>query len=316
MIAVTSPNSAPVVLVLFNREVSVAIKQKGVEKQLRAVASMNPDNFVQGGLMDDFDGTINKVRFVPWDYDGKIDHHVLAVAVTIKPEDGDAFVQHYSAGDLNMAVPTMDGENPVDLDNGSGEELEGKYALLVGKATALRGSTNWAHFLEALCACEGFDRARLQPNVDSLEGISGHFNRVPQKKRSGIQVTATTDGKPRSNDVLVITKINDMNAEVAAAAPASASKSGTKATTKAATATATKTTPAADDVADTLTGVIVEALSDGDGTLAKSKLVSLVLKKVQGADRARAIKLANDASWLGANDAFSYDADSGTLSLG
>ena len=44
------------------------------------VASMNPDNMLAAGLKSDFDGLITKVRLCPWDYDGKLDHHVLAVA--------------------------------------------------------------------------------------------------------------------------------------------------------------------------------------------------------------------------------------------
>lgn len=288
----------------------MAIKSKGVEKQMRAVASMNPDNFVQGGLMSDFDGIITKVRFEPWDYDGKIDHHVLSVAVTIKPEEGEAFVQHYSAGDLTAFVPSMDGENPVDLENGSGEELQGIYALMVAAATQLRSSTNWAHFLEALCACDGFDRNRLTPNVDSLEGIKAHFDRVPQKKRSGIQVnTQQADGKARNNDVLVITKVIDMNAAEAAT---------TKTTAKTTAKAAPKAEAAVVDggVEDTLATAILEAALTAGGTLPKSKLAAIALKSVQGTDRARAVKLASDVKWLASRDEFAFDADSATVVAG
>jgi hypothetical protein len=282
----------------------MAVKQAKVEKTLRAVASMNPDNFVTGGLMDDFDGTIEKARFVPWDYDGKIDHEVLAVALTIKPDDADApFVQHYSAGDMTGFAPSMDGENPVNLE-GEGEEREGIYALRVGKQNELRSSTNWAHFLEALVAA-GFDRSKMTPSLEFMEGLNCHFNRVPQKKRSGIQVTTREDGRARANDVLVITKINEAAAPAAksAKAPAAAKSAPAK--------------PAATDdgVEETLTGVILEALGENDGTLQKSKLVGIILKAISGADRARAIKLANDAKWLAAQDSWVFDAESGTLAL-
>ncbi|MGE5156400.1 MAG: hypothetical protein ACM3JP_02765 [Betaproteobacteria bacterium] len=280
----------------------MAVKQAKVEKTLRAVASMNPDNFVSGGLMDDFDGTIEKARFVPWDYDGKIDHEVLAVALTIKPDDADApFVQHYSAGDMTGFAPSMDGENPVNLE-GEGEEREGIYALRVGKQNELRSSTNWAHFLEALVAA-GFDRAKMTPSLEFMEGLNCHFNRVPQKKRSGIQVTTREDGRARANDVLVITKINE-------AAPAAA-KTGAKAAKPA----AAKAAATDDGVEDLLTGVIVDALGENEGQIAKSKLVGLILKAISGADRARAIKLANDVKWLSASDVWVFDAESGTLTL-
>ena len=90
---------APGVLVHNKERAGMAIKQKGVVKTLR-VASMNPDNFVSGGLMDDFDGVITKARFAPWDYDGKIDHHVLAVAVSITPKRSPANMRACSASAL------------------------------------------------------------------------------------------------------------------------------------------------------------------------------------------------------------------------
>ena len=101
----------------------MAVKTK---KAAAKVASMRPDEMVAGGLMDDFNGTITKARLVPWDYNGNLDHHILALALTIQPEEGDEFVQHYSTGaELDEFVPSMDGEEPVDLENGEGEELEG-----------------------------------------------------------------------------------------------------------------------------------------------------------------------------------------------
>jgi hypothetical protein len=282
----------------------MAAKQAKVEKTLRSVASMNPDNFVSGGLMDDFDGTIQKARFAPWDYEGAVDHEVLAVALTIKPDDADApFVQHYSAGDLTAFAPSMDGDNVAEGDEA--EDREGIYALRVGKQLELRNSTNWAHFLEAMLAA-GFDRKKLTPSLEFLEGLNCHFNRVPQKKRSGIQVTARADGKTRSNDVLVITKINEEATE------------GDKATKPAAAKITAKPAAKADaggGVEDTLNEVIVNALGENDGEIAKSKLVGIILKTISGADRARAIKLANDAKWLAASELWAFDAEANTLTL-
>src|SRR4051812_32302072 len=69
------------------------------ETRMARMVSMNPDNFAQGGLKDDFDGTILKVEACPWDYNKSIETPVLAIAVTIQPDDEDQpFVQHYSAG--------------------------------------------------------------------------------------------------------------------------------------------------------------------------------------------------------------------------
>lgn len=266
-----------------------------------AVASMNPDNMATGGLKDDFDGEVLKVRLVPWDYDGKIDHHVLAVAVTIKPDDDDEFVQHYSCGELEHFVPSKDGKTGVDLASGEGEELEGIYALRVGRRDQLNNNTNWAHFIGAMRDA-GFPTEKIGAAVTFAEGVYGHFNRVQQKRRSGIVTQQTAEGQqPRRNDILVITEIKEKPA---------AAKS-TKASAKSAPA-ATAATPA-NGLDERLTEVVTEAVLASDEGIAKSKLAGIVIKAFQGADKARAVKRVNEADFLESSETWVYDADSGTL---
>jgi len=283
----------------------VAIKQAAVKKTLGAVASMNPDNMLAGGLMDDFDGTIVKARLVPWDYNGNIDHDVLAVALTIQPDNDNEFVQHYSCGELDNFMPSMDGETAVDP-AGEGEALEGIYALKVGKKDQLNNNTNWAHFLKALIDAQ-FDVTKITAAVSFVEGVYGHFNRIPQKKRSGIVVNTTAkDGKTaRANDILVVTELKD--------APA-ATKTAKKTETKATKAAPAKAAPADDDLGDKVTAIIVEAIEKaGDDGLAKSKLAGLIIKNLEGAEKAKGVKIGTDNAWLSANEAFAFDADSGVL---
>lgn len=286
----------------------MAIKTKPtpqVEETPTAVASMNPDNMLAGGLKDDFDGEVIKARLVPWDYEGNIDHHILAVALTIQPDDEDApFVQHYSCGELENFVPSKDGKTSVDLDNGEGEELEGVYALRVGKKEQLNNNTNWAHFVGAALDA-GFPKNELGAAVTFIEGTYGHWNRIPQKKRSGIIVQPTGEGKrARSNDILVITEIKEKPAKKAGAAAGRAA--GAKMAAKAASS----------DLDERLREVVVEAIANSGNGLAKMKLAGLAIKAFQGAEKAKAVKRVTEADFLGADDApWTYDPDAGLLTI-
>lgn len=289
------------------------------------VASMNPDNMVAGGMQDDFDGTITKVRLVPWNYGGKIDNHVLATAVTIKPADGDEFTQHYSTGNLEDFVPSMDGENSVNLE-ATDEEieadptiLEGIYAMRVGSKEALSNSSNWAHFITAALDA-GFDKTKLSADVRMFEGITAHFNRIPQKKRSGLVKPAEVAGQQaKRNDILVITEIK---AGAPAGKPATGSKTpatGTSASSKSSPAAKTATpaasaAPVGGDLDSKLVEVLRKALAGAEDGLTKDKLPSLALKGLPAADKGKGVKRIVDPEFLGSQEAFwAFDAESGLV---
>lgn len=283
----------------------MAINKKAgsqVDEAPAAVASMNPDNMLQGGLIDDFDGMCVRARLVPWDYEGSIDHHVLAVALTIRPEGDKEFVQHYSAGDLTAFVPSMDGKTSVDLDGWDPKKgvdsVEGVYALRVGKREQLNNNTNWAQFIGALIDA-AFPRDQLTAAVTFMEGVYGHWNRIPQKKRSGI-VVASTDTKARTNDILVITEIKE------------APKGGIK--VDKATPATSKATPDTASLDDKLREVVGGAVAAaGEGGLPKQKLASLAIKAFAGADKAKAVKRVNEIEFLESGETWAYDADAGLL---
>lgn len=279
------------------------------------VASMNPDSFIQGGLADDFDGVITKVRFCPWNYNGSIDHHVLAVAVTIRPDDEEEFTQYYSAGDLEQFVPSMDGENGVNLaaENAEPADLEGIYALRVGKKEGLASSSNWAQFIGAAVEAN-FPKDRITPDVTFFEGTRGHFNRIPQKKRSGLVQTKPEDGKNnRNKEILVLTEFKSFETTNGnGKAPAKA-----KAAAKTASTTSTSTTTASngngldEKLAEIVRGALKKA---GDDGMPKSALPKAALAGLSGADKAKGVKRIVEAEFLNAYDSFwAFDADSGTL---
>lgn len=281
-----------------------------------AVASMNPDNMVQGGLKDDFDGLITKSRLVPWDYDGNIDHDILAVALTIQVDGEDEpFVQHYSAGELESFVPSMDGENPVDMSGEDKSEMEGIYALGVGSKTGLNNNTNWAHFIGALIAA-GFDKAAITADVRFCEGVYGHFNRVAQKKRSGIvNQNEQQNTKKRNNDILVVTEIKEIR-DLSETKPAKKGAAAAK-SAPAKPAPAAKSAPAeeAESLEDRVRAVVGEAVkAAGEEGLAKNKLSALVMKAFNGGDKAKALKLVGSADFLGADEnTWAFDPEEGTL---
>lgn len=283
------------------------------------LASFNPDEMASGGLKDDFDGTILKARVVPWDYDGKLDHHILACALTIQDVDDEPFVQHYSMGNLEEFAPSIDGKEPVDLQNGDGEELEGYFAKRVGKKEKLNNNSNFAQFVGALLDA-GFDRTSLSSDIRFLEGIHGHFNRIPQKKRSGIVVDRGEEqagGRKRNQDILVITELKEAPKGAKTVAPkAAAPKPGTKAAPPAKAAPKGKEAPAeanGESLDDRLRAHVTEAVLAAEEGLPKAKLSKIAIDNFQGAEKAKAIKRIQEPDFLESSETWTFDADSATL---
>lgn len=295
------------------------------------VASMNPDNMVQTGLADDFDGVIKKVRLVPWNYAGTLDHYILGIAMTIKPDSEEEFVQYYPAGDLEHWMPSMDGDNPVNLDGYGTEgydpaQAEGIYAIKVGKQLGLSNSSNWAYFL--IKAREAnFPVDRITADVSRFEGTYAHFNRIPQKVRAGLVKAAPAAGeKKRSNDILVITEFKGFVDQTGVATkpgpklPTSSAKPATSAPATSSPSVAVTTTSAAGGDLDTkLVAVVKSALAaaepvDGVRSLSKAKLPAAALKSLAATDKGKGVKRVVDADFLaGHEEDWYYDPETGTL---
>lgn len=286
------------------------------------VASLRPDDFVQAGLMDDFDGTITKARFLPWDYNGNLDFFIFAAAITIQPDDGDEFTQHYSAGDLEAFVPADEDGDPVDIDGWDEQdasEVEGVYAYQVGKRKSLSNNSNWAAFMFALRDA-GFPEESIDADIRFAEGIHAHFNRIPQQKRRGI---VKDDGEGKSNDILVVTEL--LEAAKKAKSGSGKKAGGTEKTkAKASNAKAAEADEAEeaeeesgdDELRSLVEEIILEALAENDGEMSKAELPSLVIKQVKDkASKAAAVKMVADVGFLSSSEAFEFDPDEGTISL-
>ena len=279
------------------------------------------DEMAQGGLPDDFDGTITKAVFAPTNYDGKIDHYILAALITYKPDESfgmDECTQIYSVGDLQFFAPSKDGEDPVDLENGDGEELEGPYVVPTGERQQLARSSNFGFYLQHLEAA-GFTGLSETASLDSLVGLYGHFNQMEMPKRSGIVVQEGEN--KRAKTLLVLTEVRE-EAKPAAKSKAKASASKAKAKAK---AVEEEVEDAPDDeeteggIEVEVGNVIVEALAEAnDNTLPKSTLVSIIVKSFTDVKKkAEAVKLvANDKFLSGGEYGFSYNKKTSTVSLG
>lgn len=150
--------------------------------------SLRPSDGESGGLLDDVNATVIAAAAVTWDYNGNADPGP-ALHIRLKDDNGQEADQYYSAGKLERVVPTEDGEQ---FDPAEGSSAKG-----------LNQNCNAFVFLSELVN-KGFPEDKLA-SLGTLVGLYGHFNRVPQKQRAGLE---NADGKQRT--ILIVTKIHSM----------------------------------------------------------------------------------------------------------
>ncbi len=287
----------------------------------RKAVSVRVKDMKSGGLPDKFNGTIREVVYTPWDYDGKRDEHILAVRVTIDvDEDQDhikekEIVQHYSAGKLSEFVPSLDGNEPVDLEGDDMDEMAGHYAVPIGSKDELNNGSNWADFLTKLEEA-GFEDNKYSDDgsLEFLEGVSGHFARVGQRERSGVSNPTGEGGQKRT--ILVMTEITGYpggkKKRAVAAKTAKADKTP-------APAAKSKKKAADEDTIDTLkdliTEVMVAAIEKAGEAVERVKLARLVLKKVGPDDKEAAMTIINDDAFYEEHEQLILDDDDDTVSL-
>lgn len=280
------------------------------------VASLNPNEMLAGGLKDDFRGKVIGAVYSRWDYDGNIEEPVLAAQLTIQVEDEEEpFVQHWSAGDLAAFVPSQDGKTPCE------EDEDGPFALRVGKRAQLNNNTNFAHLMSALIdagtASKKFTAKDLTASLECLVGLDAHWNRVPQKKRSGLATEEEGDNK-RARDVLVVTEVFGYGEAAGGKkkdAKATAAK-GKKVVEEPEEEEEEADEEVEETLDDRLQTVILEALGENDGTLKKGKLATIVLKAMaKDKEKSKAVKRCTEIAFLADEDRpWTFDEDEGTIS--
>jgi hypothetical protein len=297
--------------------------------------SMNPDNFIDGGLKSDFDGVVLDAVFTPWDYNGNLDHHILAAALTIQPDDEETpFVQHYSAGDLDAFLPgNGEGEDltPVDLSvaspatGASAEEVAAYFASVsgpvcvrVGKKEGLSNSSNWAQFIGAALQAK-FPKERLNVDIRKMfVGTYAHFDRIPQKKRSGLIQQPKADGRARNNDILCITEFKgfkEVGAKGVAGKPVAKASAASGSANAPSTASTTASAGGSSDLDTAISALVIPAVkAAGEAGLGKTALPKLALK-LGPAHKAKGVKRIVETEYLEslAEHNVLYDGDTGVL---
>lgn len=268
------------------------------------VASLNPEDWTQGGLLDDIDVTFKEVRWVEWDYNGTIDTPVLALLASLEYEDQGKVAtqeQYYSAGDLSKFQPSADG----------------RQAISVGGAKGLNSNTNAGMLIKSFIDA-GFPQDKLGTgDVGAFDGTVAHINRVAQPKRGGRVADKNSAGFDLT--VAVITKIHKMPWETTAGKTA-AKPVATRPTTKAPLAAPPADEPEGEagemDVA--AAEILLAVLEAKKGTVAKSGIAPGSFKALSGnTNRAAILALITNADWLMANgENFGWSFDGTTVTAG
>ncbi|OPX33364.1 MAG: hypothetical protein B1H40_00110 [Candidatus Latescibacteria bacterium 4484_181] len=250
--------------------------------------SLNPETFVEGGgLIDDAKVTFDECSFEMFDYGGKIVPGVPTLKVSMTTEDGDEVTQNYSVGSPKDWAPSEDG----------------KGLVAVGKATALRLSSNCGIFLQNLVDV-GFPADKLGEDISILKGLVAHVIQIPAPKRAGLKKKEGDFEKT----ILVVDEIIKLPWE-------KKSKKTTKAKAKAKTSTKTEEAEGDSDLNAKAIEHITKLLAEGDGTLAKKDLPAKLFTTLKtDPDRNAIIKIAFDDEFLEAGP-WTYNSGEGTLTL-
>lgn len=269
---------------------------------------MNPNDFVQGGLLNDVDVEIVSARFVAWDYDGTLPSpDVLAVKLDLKVIDTDEEHSDYiSCGKIADFAPNGDDD---------GATLEPQ-----GSKSKLSKNSNWWLFL--MSAVEvGLDPTPLNAgNISVLDGMKFHLVRKAAPKREGLTITKKQEGR-ESQYVAVGSIISvpwDAKAGKKIAAKQTAAKAG--AAQKSVNAKTAAPPPVAaaeldDAVNSRIMDVVMEVLGEASGPVKIASMKMLVFKKMnkdKGDVRSAALVAATSAEWLGENG-FTVDGDTVTV---
>lgn len=260
-------------------------KKKSAEGQVGMIASMRPDDLVQGGLkgQEPFKAVITSAQVVVFDFNGQASQYgcKCAVEIVTMDDDGDEYTDYLMAGDLRYVVPSEDGEGPAggfDADDyarlapGEWDEAKGKTGppeeipteedlermrgdhLWIVQGRGLMAKQPYSFFLQTLGEA-GYEDWDL--GIPGLVGLYGEWARhVPDwetKRGSGIINDGDETKKRAPRDVLVLVEIEERR-EVESSGGKSASKGSKSTKGKAASKKASKAAepeePEEDEVED------------------------------------------------------------------
>jgi hypothetical protein len=249
---------------------------------MSTVLSLNPDDAVQGGLLDDADVIIESARCDFFTYPNGT--AAVGAIVAFKDAEDKVHEQFYSAGGQNKIVPN--------------EEKTGLVAVEGVTVSGVVKTTNLMAFLASLKEA-GYNTAGLT-DISTLAGLRVHVNRKTVQKQAG----DPADAKDRS--ILLVAKILEAAKKGAAGAKKSTA-AGAPATAKTTTAAA----PAGNaELDDKTAGAIFEIIMGAGGTVEAKKIPAQVFqnaKKAQDADALKMSQRSADAKFLASRSEFTVD---------
>lgn len=258
--------------------------------------SLRPSTFTAGGsLIDDVDATVIRARFEMFDYGGKSDSVPSPTLMLILKDKEDVeHTQYYSAGDASRFAPSED----------NNADLNGINLVPLGDNSAMNGGCNAALLLNSLVQA-GFPEDKLDSGDSRvLEGLVGHWNRVPQPKRSNLP---KKEGQ-REAMILICSSIISLPGE--AKPKPNAVKSGATATKNTPAAAALGATTVSDDLKDEFTMELV-GLFATEGVTSMKKVD--VTKKLFGSidktnsNKSKLMSMATKDDVLKSLEGFSYN---------
>lgn len=258
--------------------------------------SLRPSTFSAGGsLVDDADLTVSKARFIMTDYGGKSDAEVCVLQLMLREDDDTEHEQMYSLG--TGFVPSETGK----------EEENGKELTPVGDKTSPNGSSNFALLINSMVNA-GVPEDLFDGDISAIEGLKGHYNRVPAPKRGNLPKRPGQAEKKYEATVLLFTTVVTLPGE------AKAAKTAVKG---APVKTASKVTPIAaakpaaggelnDVIAEHLIGIFA---GEGLEEMKKVQIVTKLFKAIPNDDpqKKAIIAEAGKSEVLAALDGFTFD---------
>ncbi len=250
-------------------------------------ASLKPDTYSAGGLVDDIDVSFTKLRFVEWDYQGTIPNPALALCLEMEDDEGEGHIQYFSAGDIKNWKPSDDG----------------KRLVRSGTASTLNDNTNMSQLITSMINA-GFPENKLEEDVSIFEDMYCHVLRKAQPKRAGLVQQAEGE---RERTVLLVTEIHKMPWE-----KKGKSKAKTKAKAKPAEDKADE--GGGDDLSTKASDTVLEILlGQGGGPITKVELSKAVFKKLgKDSDRNKIVQMVHTEDFLTTGE-WSYDGAAITL---
>lgn len=258
-------------------------KQRGV--------SINPEEFSQGGGLNDVDATVKTLRFMTGEDAAELCenlHKYTAYEETLfgvahfKTSDGDAH-ESWSAGKLDYFKPSSDG----------------KRAVPVGTAEKLSNSCNLYTLLASIINA-GFPRNEFDDDLSIFDTMIVHLINAEQPKRVGLE-----GGDSKLRTVLTVESIHEDSPVGRGKKPKGKGKASK------AKAAESESESDGEDYAEIAADTIVKILTDADGGPVKRTSVVgrmlKILKKSHPDDFKAIIQATNEEDFFKNLDDVEYD---------